>query len=154
PTTEHSGGNELFDDERDEDNDGVPNALSFGGIASPYLTWAHYGRTQPRSLLWRFPPQFPMVELPERGPNGLPAWSIMAQQSQGYFNQHLSPAHSARAMERGFSLLVRVQPVRGLAVAGVDTAPAGPRFDLAIRRLDAARVEVRLMSSIVPVEGI
>jgi serine/threonine protein kinase len=154
PASENGASDGIFDDGRDHDGDGVANGLAFGSIGSPFLAWAHYGRTPPRSLMWRSPPQFPMVEGPEPGHASPPAWSISAGQSQAYYVQRLSAAQSARALERGFSLLIRLKPVRAWATVTADTAPVGPRFDLAIRRLADSRLEVRLLSSVVPLEGI
>src|SRR3954470_11126117 len=153
PRSAFSSGDGVFDDDRNHDPDGVANRLSFGGTASPFLTWAHYGATSPRSLLWQSYGQFPMIEAPNSGYNSPSAWSITARRSQGYPAQRLSPAHSARALERGFSLFIRAQPREGAMSAAVDTAPLGPRFDIAIRRLDDHQIEVWLLSSVIPREG-
>jgi len=91
-----------------------------------------------------------MVERPDTASQ---AWMIAVPHSQGYFTQRLSRTHSVRAIESGFSLLVRVQPVEGLTSVLVDTAPVGPRFDLTVRRVTDRTIEVRLLSSVVPREG-
>jgi hypothetical protein len=94
-----------------------------------------------------------MIEAASSGVSGPSAWSITARRSQGYFAQRLSAAHSARALKKGFSLLIRAQPREGGMSAAVDTAPLGPRFDLAIRRLDDQKIQVWLLSSVIPREG-
>jgi serine/threonine-protein kinase len=122
--------------------------LLLGWRGSPFLSWAQNGVLNPRSSGWQAASNFPLGEAPR-----LHAWSIVAPHSLGFFHQRLAPAHSARAMQHGFSALLRGAPVRGLITFSLDLAPAGPRFDLLVRRVDARSVEVRLPSSIVPREG-
>ena len=50
-------------------------------------------------------------------------------------------------------VILRVRPDQGIAGAAVDTSPAGPRFDITLRRLDEQRVEVCLQTSVVPRQG-
>jgi hypothetical protein len=145
-----SDGNGLSeDDERFEDLD-VSNRLALGGLTSPFLTWAQYGAHEPRYAGWQTPPRFPMVE---RGAIDPPRWSLEALHGQGYFNQRFARAQSSRALESGFSLLARVQPVEGATGLDVDTAPIGPRFDLTVRRINAHSIEICLVSSLVPLAG-
>jgi hypothetical protein len=152
PRSVDSDGDGLADEDEDTDGEGVSNRLALGLLASPFLTWAHAGAYQPRVLGWQSHAQYPMVERPERA-SGLPIWSIAALQSQGFFTSRLSPAHLARALDPGFSLLARVEPTTGLTSVAIDTSPVGPRFDMLIRRIDDRSIEIRLLSSIVPREG-
>jgi serine/threonine-protein kinase len=152
PRARDSDGDGVLDDDEDHDGDGVRNRLALGLMAAPFLTWAQFGAQEPRPLTWQSPVRYPLVEQPHREP-GVSAWSLTAPRAMGYFEQRLSPAHSARAIERGFSLIARVSPVAGLTSLAVDAAPAGPRFDLMIRRLNDRSVEIRLPSSVVPREG-
>lgn len=152
PRSEDSDRNGVGDGDEDHDGDGVSNRLALGLTGSAFLTWAHFGGHEPRHLAWQAPTQFPTVEQPQSD-NGVASWSLTASQAMGYFTQRLSPAHSTRAIDRGFSLLARVEPVAGLTSLAVDASPAGPRFDLLIRRIDDRSVEVRLPSSVVPREG-
>lgn len=152
PRTEDSDADGVPDDDEDHDADGVRNRLALALSASPFLTWAHYGAYEPRPLMWQAPSRYPLLEEPHRG-SSLAAWSVTAPQAMGYFEQRLSPAHSTRAIDHGFSLLARVSPVAGWTALAVDPATSGPRFDIAIRRVDDGSVEVRLLSSVVPREG-
>jgi hypothetical protein len=142
----------VLDDDEKDDAHHVSNRLALGLSASPFLTWAHYGAHEPRSLIWQAPIQFPMAERALQDPSG---WSLTASNGQGYFEQRLSRDQSARAHSAGFSLLIRIQPAAGgaWATAGVDTSPVGPRFDVAARRVDDRVVEVQVISKIVPREG-
>jgi hypothetical protein len=146
----------------DSDGDGVPddddtiggpqkisNWLKFGLAASPYLTWAHYGASQPRYEGWQTPQRFPMTERGELRP---PRWLIEAKQGQAYFTQRLSREQSQQAMQRGFSLFIRVQPMYGFAGIPVDTSPVGPRFDLTVQRTGDRTIELDLLSSVVPLQ--
>jgi hypothetical protein len=152
PHSPDSDGDGVFDDDELVKGTVVSNRLRFGLGASPYLTWAHYGACDPRFLAWQSPARFPMNQRPESEP---PRWFIGAAHGQGYFHQRLSRAQSTAAIERGYSLLVRVQPIQGQGIASivVDTSPVGPRFDLAVQRLSPRAVEVRLLSSVLPREG-
>jgi hypothetical protein len=152
PRAKDSDRDGVLDDDEDHDGDGVRNRLALGLMASPFLTWANFGGHEPRHAAWQAPVQFPTVEQ-SQSHHGLASWSLTASQAMGYFTQRLSPAHSTRAIDRGFSLLARVEPVAGLTSLAVDASPAGPRFDLLIRRIDDRSVEVRLPSSVVPREG-
>ena len=111
----------------------MSNRLALGLLAAPYLTWTQYGPYQPRDLRSRRVAfrwsSGPITRPPSRV-------EIAVPHSQGYFTQRLSHMHSVRAMESGFSLLVRVQPLEGLTSILIHTAPAGPRFDLALRRIN------------------
>jgi serine/threonine-protein kinase len=129
----------------------VRTRLTLGLMPDPHLTWAHYGAYEPRYVGWQTPARFRMIERADNAT--LPAWSVVAPDSQGYFTQRLSRSHSVRALSSGFSLLVRVMPVAGVASIVVDAAPAGPRFDLAITRVSDRRIQVRLLSKVIPQEG-
>jgi hypothetical protein len=152
PRSRAAGTNDVFDADQSFAGSAVSNRLALGLSAEPYLTWTHYGSYQPRDMAWQSPDHFPMVERPDHASHPA-AWTIAVPHSQGFFMQRLSRLHSVRAMESGFSLLARVQPLEGLTGISVDTAPAGPRFDLAVRRLTDRTIEVRLLSSVVPREG-
>ena len=150
PHSMDSDRNGVLDD--DEQRAGLPvsNRLALGLMASPFLSWAHYGAQEPRYLAWQSPERFPMVERPDLHPS---RWSIEASHGQGYFTQRLARAQSLRAMEFGFSLLLRAQPIEGAVSLVVDTAPVGPRFDLIARRIDGRSIELGLLTSVVPREG-
>ena len=152
PRAADSDGDGTFDDDEQHVGSTLSTRIMLGVRASPFLTWAHYGAHDPRVVGWRSPVQFPMVE---RGDTGRAGWLISASHGQGYFTQRLSRAQSARAMQAGFSLVARAYPERDLGLVSlvVDTAPVGPRFDLAIRRIDDTKLEVRLLSSVIPREG-
>jgi len=148
---------------QDSDHDGTPdeeevsigafdNSLALGLPASPFLTWAQFGAYEPRSFGWQPSPNYPVAGGAETaGP--IASWSFEATQAIGYFFQRLSPAMAERAISRGFSIFVRVQPTGGLATVAVDTAPAGPRFDVFLRRINNHEIEIRLPSSVVPRDG-
>jgi serine/threonine-protein kinase len=142
----------VLDQDEDHDRDGVNNRLALGLIGDPFLTWAHFGAHAPRLLAWQVPAQFPAVERPDPGSRP-PAWSVTASHSMTFFSQRLAASHSSRAMDRGFSILVRAQPVEGITAINIDAAPVGVRFDLLLRRIDQRSIEVRLPSSIVPRQG-
>jgi protein kinase-like protein len=127
----------------------ISNLLKFGLAASPYLTWAHYGASQPRYEGWQTPQRFPMIERGELRP---PRWRIAAKQGQGYFTQRLSREQSQQAIQRGFSLFIRVQPIYGLAGVTVDTSPVGPRFDVTLQRTSDRTIELAVLSSVVPLQ--
>ena len=142
----------VLDQDEDHDRDGVNNRLALGLIGDPFLTWAHFGAHEPRLLAWQVPEQFPAVERPEPGlasaglvGHGLPLDDLLFAAAGG--------SHSGQAMDRGFSILVRAQPVEGLTAIAIDAAPVGARFDLFLRRIDQRSIEVRLPSSIVPRQG-
>jgi tRNA A-37 threonylcarbamoyl transferase component Bud32 len=152
PHNVDSDGDSVLDDDESYDARGISNRVALGLRASPFLNWAHYGAQEPRSLIWQAPLRFPMAERAERDP---PGWSLNASNGQGYFEQRLSRDQSARAYGAGFSLLVRMQPSAGggWATAGVNLGPVGPRFDVALRRLNDHAVETLIVSKIVPREG-
>ena len=143
----------VLDDDESVTGSGVSNRLRFGLVASPYLTWSHYGAYDPRYLGWQSPANFPMIQ---RAETVLSQWFIEAAQSQTYFLQRLSRAQSRAAVERGFSLFVRVQPVQslGYAAVAIDTAPVGPRFNVTAERITDRLMEIKLLSSIVPLKGL
>jgi hypothetical protein len=152
PSSGDSDGDGIPDEEEPISTGGFDNAFAFGLPTSPFLTWAQYGAYEPRSLGWQPSPNYPIAGRAQAG-GSLTSWSIEATQAIGYFFQRLSPAMSERAIKRGFTIFVRVQPISGLATVAVDTAPAGPRFDLFMRRLNDHEIEVRLPSSVVPRDG-
>jgi hypothetical protein len=150
PQAIDSNADGIFDDDEDHDHDGVSNRLALGLVGGAFLTWAHFASREPRTLGWQSPLRFPMVERPL---DGAAAWSVSTALTQGYYTQRLSPLHSERALRHGFSVFARVAPLSGVTGITVDTAPAGPRFDLLIRRVDDRTLEARLASSILPREG-
>jgi hypothetical protein len=82
-------------------------------------------------------------------------WSLKATQGQAYFSQRLSREQSVRALDAGFSLLARTQPVErsgGVSLV-VNTGPVGPRFDVMVRRVSDRTVEIVLLSTVIPREG-
>jgi len=123
----------------------------FGLVGDPFLTWAHAGGSEPRSIVWQMPDRFPSEEGsdPDSRP---PFWSLTARQSLTYFEQHVARAQTDRARARGFSMFIRAQPVDGLSSFVVDTSP-GPRFDVALRRVDDQSVDASLLSSVIPRQG-
>jgi hypothetical protein len=152
PRSTDSNHDRVLDDDEDHDGDGVINRLALGLLAMPFQTWAHFGARNPRSLAWQAPARFPMVERPRPDVHG-PAWSISTSHSMGYFTQRLSDAHSRRAIEHGFSLLVRVHPEAAESSLVVDTSPRGPRFDVTLRRVDDQSIAIQLLTVNTPRQG-
>ncbi len=150
PHAADSDGNGVSDDLADRDDDGVSNHLELGVGGHPFLTLAHFAALDPRALAWQVGAGYPLIDGPLPAAP-VAAWSMTARQAMAYFTQRLSPEQSARAMERGFTLLARVQPGDGLTSLAVDLSPA-PRFDLLLQRT-GDDLEIRLPSSLVPREG-
>jgi hypothetical protein len=148
PDSDHDG---VDDVDEDRDDDGVPNGLELGILGSPFLTWAQYGRIPPRALGWQSPPEFPVIESPLVAPRE--SWTMTSPQAGTYLFHHLSSAHTARAVEKGFVLFVRGEAVRGIADVLVDLSPAGARFDVIAWPHEGDRVPLQLPTSIAPLEG-
>jgi hypothetical protein len=152
PNRTDSDSDGMTDDEEDHDGDGVDNGLALGLPLSAFLVTAASGVHAPASLGWQAHTRFPFAGAVVPGAGG-PAWRVEAEQSMAFHYQRLPADVSARALQRGFSLLTRVQPEVGLASVTVDAAPHGARFDVLLERLNDDSVEIRLPSSIVPREG-
>ncbi len=121
------------------------------GRESGFGTFIMDARHRPATLGWQSHDRFPFVATVERERHeGL---HFEAREAMAYLYQRVSPALTRRALERGFSLFFKVQPEQGLTMLAFDTAPAGPRFDVLVRRVTSETLEFRLPRSIVPREG-
>ena len=151
PHSHDSDANGRGDDEEDADGDGIANYFEFGLMPDPTRLIAHFGAIDPERLGFNQPSNRrfrgqPLVNTSD------PAWTVSGT-SQNHYSVPLTTSQREAALAHGFRMTTRGSLRAGLAFTNVDLSPSGPRFDLNVFTDSASGLQVRLNTSVVPIDG-